>query len=886
MYIQELDILRDKRLFESHDKHNAFDVVAAGIFSNLGKSNVNPTAKEKKRIIEILGQNIQVVSNDYGVRRPFGIVKLVNATGEDAVVHECTKEDFDRCLNSPDVAEVKRKVMELKQKMNDGIITKAEYEEKTSTEKKKLPAITPFGTFQGGVRKSKLLQPSGLNMLDYDEEQQDCDDFVVRLMQKIEKARLLPYVGLVQTSIRGKGAHVIYINPEDMDVKTGQAWFASKVGEPNYDKSCKDGARPLFFSTAADVVYRNDNVLFGFGPKAPRATVDEFNDAAKLLESKGVKSGKGGDASQGKLREVEWDDQNLPTDYCGVPLKKIVDEYVKRVLGGEPAVGSRHNTLRPLMQQIAGICNFNPALIASVVPDCGLPRYEFVELAKFAAQTSSGRTSHELDGIISELRAEAAVTGQNADGATTVLPNAMQAAVGAAEDADEEWSVDKFYETTKRKIIEDFIAIVPHLPAPIRDTLMPVEKDMQLAVFLSIMPVLATAADGVLVESVDEGLKSMAIYTVVQGGPASNKGWCVKAVKMWLHVFEQEDELAEQKFEEEMEVWENKKGRKRKKDMPKCPRRVLPIDFTNAAYIDWAENIPGHAVISYSPETSFLIDSNKAGAFAKTIKIFLVGYDGDEYAHQRYGKDSKSGKVNARMNLTMVGTDIAFDELFSDININNGLASRFFPYTLDEDDDKDFGPAPKEPKWSAAVHREVDDAIRRLCQAEGTESTPRSLEAVNAWQEGVKRFAKSLNRDHEMAKCSFRAAPDALKVGAILKLLTPDREETDATVQATIVAAKIKWLEQYYRFGMTMRNHRVNKNNKKSAKAEKRFSPNYVVLAMMPDEFTTDSFIEAKQKQTGKEVNERSLRSKLSQFVSRGDIEQIAENKFRKILSA
>ena len=871
------------KLCQSHDNHETlYD--AMGLSSGFGgiepvNDNADIAVGKQECSAGSHEKLIQQWGNNLGVHRHFGIVKRVNVKGKDSVVHECTQELFEQCLNSPKVAEVKKHVMELQRQRDDGSITKEMYEEETAKAKRNLPAVTPFGMYQGGVRKSDSLLPSGFNMLDYDHKD-DVVEFTQRLMDKIEKAGLLPYVALVQISIRGEGVHAFFVNPDGMDIETGQAWFASKIDEPDYDAACKDGARAVFLSPASDVVYKNDTVLFGEGPKAPRATVDELNGAAKLLESKGVKTRRGGNCSQGKLREVEWDDKNLPADYCGVPLKKIMDEYVNRVFGGEPAVGSRHTTLRQLMQQISGICNHNPALIASVVPDCGLPKSELVSLAKWAAETSNGTNSHELDGIISQLRAEAAVTVQNADGTTTVLPNAMQ----TVEDKDEELELDTFYKTTKHELVDDFAAIVSDLPAPIRDTLQPVEKDMQLAVFLSIMPVLATAADGVLIESVDGGLKPMAIFTVVQGGPASNKGWCVKAVKMWLHVFEQADRLAEQRYEEEMKEW-NKRKDKSVKNKPKCSRRILPIDFTTAAYIEWAENNPGHAAISYSSETSFLTDSNKAGAFAKTLSIFLVAYDGDEYAHQRFGKDSKSGRVEARMNLTMVGTDIAFDELFLPKNVMNGLASRFFTYALDDDDDKDFGPAPKEPKWSDTVRQGIDGAIRSLCEAKGVVGTPRSLEEMTKWQQDTKNLAESLKKDHEMAICTFRAAPDALKVAAILKLLTPNGEETDATVKAALIAAKIKWLEQYYRFGMIMHEHRLNKKNKR-VKMDKKISANYVALAMMPDEFTIDKFIEAKKKKTGKDVQIKSIRSKLSQMMTRGDIELIAENTYRKIPSA
>ncbi len=871
------------RLFDSFEKHTLdYRGVVFSCASDLnGNDNGDLTDKKTQHVVDKLKREIQDVSNEGVKRRPFGIVKRVNRKGSDYLVLDCTRDLLYQHMRSDDVRRIKRKLLELKGQLDAHEIPKKAYDDAAHELKLELPAITPFGVYQDGLRNSGHLNPSGFNMLDYDKKE-NIDAFITRIMETVERQGLKKYIAFVQKSIRDEGVHIMFVNPENLDTVTGQAWLASKLGEPDYDTSCKDGARPMFLSTVDDLVYIDETLLFKFGVKAPTATVDEQMEAAKVLEAKHLKAGKGKRSSQGKIREAEWNADNLPTEYCGVPYATIVEEFVSRVLHGEPAEGNRHNTQLLLMLHMSYICQHNPALLFEITPQWGQTKSDMVSLAKWVSEIAHDNISPALKGIVCELRAVQAVTVKNADGTLTVLPNAMQAAREAAAEADEEWQEERFYETMKSALIDELAEIVPQLPPALRCILEPVEKEMQMPVLLSVLPILATAADGVKVKSVNGGTMNMSFMTVIQGPPASNKDFCTKAMEMVAHKFRVDDDRNLKIFNEQMAEWQKKKD-KNENNRPRRKRRVMGIDFNDASYMDIAEDNSEHSLVAYAPEADIMTKSNKAGAYADSMPLLRLGYDWDRLERERFSKEAKSGSVFVKLNVILLGTRNQVDAFFKD-HVVDGTASRFHPYTLKPNNVFDHH-VPQVPNWTDEHRKIVDEGIAALCAADGIAETPRAFKALKEWQDGVKDFAKSLNEDVELATCSFRAVPDALKVAAIAKHLSEDKEETDATVNLALIAVKIQWLEQYHRFGAEMRKDRLAMPQQ--SKREKRLYVNDVVLAMMPSQFTIEQFAEVKKKQTGKDVQIKSVRSKLSQMVSRrGDLELIDENTYRKIPSA
>ena len=802
------------------------------------------------------------------VRRHFGIIDKVNR--KDVPVRECTQELLYSALQSAVVIGVKRRVMELKRQRDGGEIQDEEYNESTRVAKSNLPALTPFGTYQGGVRKGELLLPGGFNMMDYDHVE-DIEAFKMRLLQRLRQTGLIKHVAFIQYSIRGEGLHIMFVNPDNMDTVSGQAWFATKIGEPGYDEQCKDDARPMFLSVMEDLIHIDKDLLFGEGLAAPHATLEEQMAAADLLREKKVHARKDGQEQRGKVREAEWDDHDLPTQYMGVPYQQIVETFVSRVMGGEPAVGSRHNNQMLLMLQLSGICGNNPALLFRITPEWGQTQADRVALARWVCERADGGLSCELRNIICKLMPPVV---DDSDGDANAAADAGEAVAAADVTGAEEWSEKEFYENGRRELQDRLYAVVPNLPAALRRTLEPVEKEMQLPILLSVLPIIGAAADGVKITDLSGKERPMALSSVIDGRFASNKSWCTDAAEIWLHVFKEEDNNAKMRYRAEMKEWKLKKeSEKDEFEKPRCPRRVFPVDFTRASFLDWAEDCPDHILISFGEETDLATKTNKAGVYSDKRAVYRLAYDWGILEAARHGKDSKSGSAQVKLNISLIGTHGQFKAFFPSEDVSNGMASRFLTYRLTPPDV--FGDVPQYPQWTEADRLVVDTAVRRLFAEHGTAQTPLARAAIEKWQMEAKAFAKDHDADQEMAQCSFRSAPNALKVAALGMMLTEDGHETEATVELALIIAQLNWIEQYHNFAPIMKENRA----KEEMEDNEGFKPmKDYIYDQLPDEFTFDDYLKIRP-----QANKKSFYMYVSRLFRAGKALKVRKGVWQKI---
>jgi hypothetical protein len=638
--------------------------------------------------------------------------------GKSAQVLACPQDTLNGIFDSPEVAEVCRK------------LTTVDHDsDEAKTLKQTLPLLMFMANYTDGHRHAKSSVPTGMAYLDLDElNGEDPREVWKRLVQMLIMLELEHLIVLVHVSCSGKGLRIVYIIPSQFDhlspterIDQSKQWLAAKLGVTD-DSKTKDLARGSFAVPRSYVLYGPDKRLFEEGVSA--TVKDELLEVTKNPE------------------EPETPESAMPTSfpthYHGIPFTDIIAKYWElNNHGFEPTIGDRDTLTYQLACDLRHICAKNAEWLDQVIP-CynGFPVEE--KRAKIKSALSS-----EYNGFPTRLR--------------NVL-NALQISDGRGRMEDVENAEDEQLSTLNSQLP------TRKMPQGIRDSIDAVGPDLAMPIITAVCPCIGALATGVKLD-VHGRVRGLNLISYIVGEFASRKGDIDPVVDAWMSEVSAMDEMYQA---QEAEFRRKKRAAKNKKDQPeepKLPVRYIALNNTVANLAERLANVEGKHAFSFTPEADTVAQKWRS-AMSDFSVLLRQSYDGSKY--DREAKSAEAVNVHIKQllwNVVMCGTPDALYRVVT--NYTDGFQSRI---ALAHTPDNTYAPLEDKPYVLTSRQTERIQQVAHLLPLMAGEVTLPKLEAKGrAWLEKI-RLEAMMNDDRVKARERFRTCVTAQRMVCCLML--------------------------------------------------------------------------------------------------------------------
>ena len=184
---------------------------------------------------------------------------------------------------------------------------------------------------------------------------------------------------MLEESARGEGYHLVFKRRPELTQEENLKWASDLLGV-KYDDGAKDITRVFFTTTAAELIYLEDEIFEINEVKGPRSKV------------------------KGELETPKGEDGvSFHTSFKGIPYSTIIAEYWRKT-GGEPSEGERNKCLHKLAANLRAICDDKEEWLLEIMPRFGLPEQEMKSIIHSACKepTKGSRLMDEIVRTINE----------------------------------------------------------------------------------------------------------------------------------------------------------------------------------------------------------------------------------------------------------------------------------------------------------------------------------------------------------------------------------------------------------------------------------------------------------------------------------------------------
>ena len=524
-----------------------------------------------------------------------------------------------------------------------------------------------------------------------------------RILDKKEGLNLL----MLEVSARGEGYHLVFKRRPELSQEENLKWASDLLGV-KYDDGAKDITRVFFTTTAAELLYLDDEIF-------------------ELSEMKGER--KKGEIN---LHPTPPLGVSFPTTFKGIPYATIIAEYW-RLTGGEPSEGERNKCLHKLAANLRAICDDKEKWLLEIMPRFGLPEQEMKSIIHSACKepTKGSRLMDEIVRTINE--------NENVNENDNVNDN-------------EELSPVTSQLSPKK------------LPQGVKDSVDAVGPQLAMPVVTAICPAIGALATGVTLD-VHGQKKGLNLIAYIAGDFASGKGSIDPVVDAWMSEVKALDRMYQMQEEEWRAKKRAAKNKKEQPEEPKLPVRCLTLNNTVANLAERLANTEGKHAFSFTPEADTVAQKWRS-AMCDFSVMLRQSYDGTKY--EREAKSAEAVNVHIERllwNVCMCGTPDALYRVVS--NYTDGFQSRI---AIARTPDNTFAPLEDKPYVLTDRQTERIQQIAHLLPLMHGEVVLPKLEAKGReWVERI-RIETMMNDDKVRARQRFRVCVTAQRMTCCLML--------------------------------------------------------------------------------------------------------------------
>lgn len=647
---------------------------------------------------------------------------------------ECTKDRFERVIDSKAVEELVDK------------IAVCEDKEQRDELKKCLPGFCFHASFPNGKRGNKEAVASGLFIIDVDHPTEPAGDIWLRICAGLEKSGWKVYIAHKTPS---GGLRLVVRRRDGMGIAECQQMFSDEFGIEN-DDHVKDLARCSFAVPRKYFFHFDDSV---FTDTMPICEVTK-DDAVETTEDDAVEIS---DAGAQDVAEVKVSEEPF---FDGIPYRLIALRFAERKGWGVIKEGERNQKLFQLALSLRTICDYNPGLLASILPatEPPLPKGELADIAKSACKRGHElKTDPVLLSVIEEIRAECKT---ETDG------------VGEGFDAYRKLPMPNL-----PKIFKTFTSLCP--------------SQYSEVVVLSLLPVLGFLGTGIRSFYNENEPTRMNFQTVVVGPPASCKSRVLRLVTEHLLKMMREKEKEMRRREAEYEELARRNSMRSKsgknggsESAPKFPVRIVPASISVSKLLYRMDNADGEHLLSVENEIGTVSNTNNSGAWANKMEIYKNAFDNEVYGQDYRSADSYSAMLPIAYNYLFAGTYEAVLEFYNQKAVKTGLATRtivaYVPDTYDEERPVFKGLSEKDKVY-------VDGVVELLVNYNKEVKCPKVDKGIYKWLVSHKKWANEAD-DAAMKFFLHRAASIGDRAGKLAYVLEGEKENKRVVEFAVWVA--------------------------------------------------------------------------------------------------
>ena len=534
---------------------------------------------------------------------------------------------------------------------------------------------------------------------------------------------------MLEESARGEGYHLVFKRRPELSQEENLKWASDLLGV-KYDDGAKDITRVFFTTTAAELIYLDDEI-FNPTPTLPRGGGGLQPSNGNISPALGKECPKGEEGA------------TFPTTFKGIPYSTIIAEYWRQT-GGEPSEGERNKCLHKLAANLRAICDDKEEWLLEIMPRFGLPEQEMKSIIHSACKEPT-KGSRLMDQIVNERRTASLRNTKNEDPSTCS---------GQDENLDDN---EELSPVTSQLSIKK-------LPQGVKDSIDAVGPQLAMPTITAICPAIGTLATGVTLD-VHGQKKGLNLIAYIAGDFASGKGSIDPVVDAWMSEVKALDKMYQMQEEEWRAKKRAAKNKKEQPEEPKLPVRCLTLNNTVANLAERLANTEGKHAFSFTPEADTVAQKWRS-AMCDFSVMLRQSYDGTKY--EREAKSAEAVNVHIERllwNVCMCGTPDALYRVVS--NYTDGFQSRI---AIARTPDNTFAPLEDKPYVLTDRQTERIQQIAHLLPLMHGEVVLPKLEAKGReWVERI-RIETMMNDDKVRARQRFRVCVTAQRMTCCLML--------------------------------------------------------------------------------------------------------------------
>ena len=536
---------------------------------------------------------------------------------------------------------------------------------------------------------------------------------------------------MLEESARGEGYHLVFKRRPELSQEENLKWASDLLGV-KYDDGAKDITRVFFTTTAAELIYLDDEIF----NQTPSLSAEQTS-----LHREGGKDN--GNVSPAPGKECPKGEEGaFPTTFKGIPYTTIIAEYWRQT-GGEPSEGERNKCLHKLAANLRAICDDKEEWLLEIMPRFGLPEQEMKSIIHSACKEPT-KGSKMMDQIVNERRTASLRNTKNEDPSTCS---------GQDENLDE----------NELSIVNSQLSI-KKLPQGVKDSVDAVGPQLAMPTITAICPAIGALATGVTLD-VHGQKKGLNLIAYIAGDFASGKGSIDPVVDAWMSEVKALDRMYQMQEDEWRAKKRAAKNKKEQPEEPKLPVRCLTLNNTVANLAERLANTEGKHAFSFTPEADTVAQKWRS-AMCDFSVMLRQSYDGTKY--EREAKSAEAVNVHIERllwNVCMCGTPDALYRVVS--NYTDGFQSRI---AIARTPDNTFAPLEDKPYVLTDRQTERIQQIAHLLPLMHGEVVLPKLEAKGReWVERI-RIETMMNDDKVRARQRFRVCVTAQRMTCCLML--------------------------------------------------------------------------------------------------------------------
>ena len=530
---------------------------------------------------------------------------------------------------------------------------------------------------------------------------------------------------MLEESARGEGYHLVFKRRPELSQEENLKWASDLLGV-KYDDGAKDITRVFFTTTAAELIYLDDEIF----NQTPSLSAEQTS-----LHREGGKDN--GNVSPAPGKECPKGEEGaFPTTFKGIPYTTIIAEYWRQT-GGEPSEGERNKCLHKLAANLRAICDDKEEWLLEIMPRFGLPEQEMKSIVHSACKEPT-KGSKMMDQIVNERRTASLRNTKNEDPSTCS---------GQDENLD-----------------ENELSSIKKLPQGVKDSVDAVGPQLAMPTITAICPAIGALATGVTLD-VHGQKKGLNLIAYIAGDFASGKGSIDPVVDAWMSEVKALDRMYQMQEDEWRAKKRAAKNKKEQPEEPKLPVRCLTLNNTVANLAERLANTEGKHAFSFTPEADTVAQKWRS-AMCDFSVMLRQSYDGTKY--EREAKSAEAVNVHIERllwNVCMCGTPDALYRVVS--NYTDGFQSRI---AIARTPDNTFAPLEDKPYVLTDRQTERIQQIAHLLPLMHGEVVLPKLEAKGReWVERI-RIETMMNDDKVRARQRFRVCVTAQRMTCCLML--------------------------------------------------------------------------------------------------------------------